>query len=223
MKTSFPTAPLIKCPSSMSSLRGSSCTTKQKVISGFTGNSSEPDACSALEQVPKPQHLGYGVKITSTLGFVTVKLPLNIFFNYVKGIVLREEHSSYSVASPCEASPFSPHSPTFCSKGYSVCVAGEEPPLAGALGCAPRNHGEHPCHRHPFLHGHEGKSVLLCSFCHLLHWHVFVRPVCCLKVLTGEVTFNHSCNFVLMGINMKLFCHIFLESSSCILAFAGYQ
>lgn len=40
----------------------------------------------------------------------------------------------------------------------------------------------------------------------------FVRPVCCLKVLTGEVTFNHSCNFVLMGINMKLFCHIFLEN-----------
>lgn len=117
MKTSFPTAPLIKCPSSMSSLRGSSCTTKQKVISGFTGNSSEPDACSALEQVPKPHHLGYGVKITSTLGFVTVKLPLNIFFNYVKGIVLREEHSSYSVASPHEASHLSlPTVPPFVAR-----------------------------------------------------------------------------------------------------------
>lgn len=109
------------------------------------------------------------------LGVCYSEAAFEYFFNYVKGIVLREEHSSYSVASPCEASPFSPHSPTFCSKGYSVCVAGEEPPLAGALGCAPRNHGEHPCHRHPFLHGHEGKSVLLCSFCHLLHWHVFCK------------------------------------------------
>lgn len=119
------------------------------------------------------------------LGVCYSEAAFEYFFNYVKGIVLREEHSSYSVASPCEAFPFSPHSPTFCSKGYSVCVAGEEPPLAGALGCAPRNHGEHPCHRHPFLHGHEGKSVLLCSFCHLLQWHLFVRPVCCLKVLSA--------------------------------------
>lgn len=35
----------------------------------------------------------------SGLGFVTVKLPLSIFFNHVKGIVLRGEHSSYSVSS----------------------------------------------------------------------------------------------------------------------------
>lgn len=37
-------------------------------------------------------------------------------------------------------------------------MAGEEPSLAGAVRRAQRDDGEHQGHRHPLLHGHEGKD-----------------------------------------------------------------
>lgn len=44
----------------------------------------------------------------------------------------------------------------FCGSGDATGLAREESPLAGALRCPPGNNREHPCHRHPLLHGHEG-------------------------------------------------------------------
>lgn len=35
-------------------------------------------------------------------------------------------------------------------------MAGEEPPLAGAVRCPQGDHGEHPRHCYPLLHGNEG-------------------------------------------------------------------
>lgn len=42
------------------------------------------------------------------------------------------------------------------SQRHPEGVAGEEPPLAGAVRCPQGDHGEHPRHRYPLLHGHEG-------------------------------------------------------------------
>lgn len=52
----------------------------------------------------------------------------------------------------------------FCSSSihsqrHAEGVAGEEPPLAGAVGRPQGDHGEHPRHCDPLLHGHEGAST----------------------------------------------------------------
>lgn len=55
--------------------------------------------------------------------------------------------------------------PFYCSSSvhsqrHPEGMAGEEPPLAGAVWCPQGDHGEHPCHRHPLLHGHEGAWII---------------------------------------------------------------
>ena len=50
-------------------------------------------------------------------------------------------------------------SSSFYSQRHAEGVAGEEPSLAGAVGCSPRDHREHPRYRHPLLHGHEGEEM----------------------------------------------------------------
>lgn len=120
-----------------------------------------------------------------------------------------------------ELQSFPPHSSTFCSKGYAVCVAGEEPPLAGALRCAPRNHREHPSHGHPFLYGHAGRCVL-----HLAALVLWAGSLACFSEgssLTegtfcslAKSLFNPSCNFVVItssrGMSMKIFVISVLET-----------
>lgn len=46
------------------------------------------------------------------------------------------------------------------SQRHAEGVAGEEPPMAGALRRAQGDHWEHPSHRHPLLHGNEGKWII---------------------------------------------------------------
>lgn len=48
-------------------------------------------------------------------------------------------------------------SSSICTQRHPEGLAGEEPPLAGAVRRAQGDHGEHPSHRHPLLHGNEGK------------------------------------------------------------------
>lgn len=128
MKTSCPTTQQNRSPSSTSCLSASSCTTPPNVWS--LPLSKLQFRTGSISLLPNISDL------ISTVG---------IWKHFCSELIFLKSFCAFLC------------SPSVHTQRHPEGLAGEEPPLVGALWCPQRDNREYQGHCHPLLHGHEGK------------------------------------------------------------------
>lgn len=181
------------------------------------------------DKYPQPIILDSVKKSWSGLGPVTVKPSLNNFCNYVKGVTLRGKHSGYGMPLLINSHLSLPTVPPFVARD-TLCAWQEKNHPWLELSDVHRETTENI--RVTVIPFYMGMRVGLCcvsvyKFCFLFNWHVFSKTTLLTEgifCLLEKLLFNHSLIVIMFSrhMNVKLFCHTFLENSSCNLAFACY-